>query len=512
MTRRKRVLIAAGAILLVLLVAGVILHWPSRVKIEISPETTYVTGPVMPDGTINYVAALDAMVSEGVTRDNNAAIPLVRALGPGIFSASIRPEVLRRLGLANLQDQGEYYVPVHVWLPNEADPADRQGLSVDELEEQLKTAISAPWSEDDYPILAKWLDRNTPALDLLVAASKRTRYYVPIVSTSDPPRISLIPNTRLVPMRFSARALAARAQRKCRQGQVLSGWSDVLAVHRLARLVTQDPVLGQHLIATSLDATAAKAGAAMATDKGLAPEQAKAMLADLQALPNGRELAYALDVSERFFWLDVVMMMAQGFGIEAIRGNAERGRPLDLDWNLMLRTINGWYDRMGEAACKLTAAERKQANKEIVQGIIAVGSRCRQGRSPRNILLKLAGRAGRKARTQKKTDALVAILVPCVSAVGLVHEARMRTELEMLALALAAFRSETGAWPEGLHELVPKCLPAIPVDRFSNQPLIYKRARKGYLLYSVGRDGRDNGGTSPGNDVEEDDLVVEVKP
>ena len=42
--------------------------------------------------------------------------------------------------------------------------------------------------------------------------------------------------------------------------------------------------------------------------------------------------------------------------------------------------------------------------------------------------------------------------------------------------------------------LLPKCLAAIPIDPFSNQPLVYRRSDTGYLLYSVGPDGEDNGG------------------
>jgi hypothetical protein len=46
----------------------------------ISKETTYFTGPLKPDGRIDFVAAINEHFGEGVTESNNAAriiIPLV---------------------------------------------------------------------------------------------------------------------------------------------------------------------------------------------------------------------------------------------------------------------------------------------------------------------------------------------------------------------------------------------------------------------------------------------------
>ena len=81
-------------------------------------------------------------------------------------------------------------------------------------------------------------------------------------------------------------------------------------------------------------------------------------------------------------------------------------------------------------------------------------------------------------------------------------------------LALRLFRQDCGRLPERLDELVPKYLAATPVDPFSNQPLVYRRGDTGYLLYSVGPDGEDNGGHfgsrpdtyGPGHDLDLDAL------
>lgn len=75
------------------------LHIPTGpVKIEIGPDTTVIDGPLNPDGTVNYVAALDAECAKGITPRNNAAILILRAIGPEEYlPEETRHEILARL-------------------------------------------------------------------------------------------------------------------------------------------------------------------------------------------------------------------------------------------------------------------------------------------------------------------------------------------------------------------------------------------------------------------------------
>jgi hypothetical protein len=53
-------------------------------------------------------------------------------------------------------------------------------------------------------------------------------------------------------------------------------------------------------------------------------------------------------------------------------------------------------------------------------------------------------------------------------------------------------------------------LPAMPDDLFSGKPLIYKPEAGGYLLYSVGVNGKDDGGRTFDDAPPGDDLVVRM--
>jgi hypothetical protein len=69
--------------------------------------------------------------------------------------------------------------------------------------------------------------------------------------------------------------------------------------------------------------------------------------------------------------------------------------------------------------------------------------------------------------------------------------------LVMTELAVRGYQAKNGKQPMALAELVPAWLPAVPLDPFSNRPLIYRVTTNSFLLYSVGPDGKDDQGTAP---------------
>jgi hypothetical protein len=65
------------------------------------------------------------------------------------------------------------------------------------------------------------------------------------------------------------------------------------------------------------------------------------------------------------------------------------------------------------------------------------------------------------------------------------------------AIAIERHRLAHGSYPVSLSELVPTYLPAVPVDQYDGKPLRYKLIDGKPLLYSVGCDGKDDGGVRP---------------
>jgi len=68
-------------------------------------------------------------------------------------------------------------------------------------------------------------------------------------------------------------------------------------------------------------------------------------------------------------------------------------------------------------------------------------------------------------------------------------------------LALRCYQSEHGLAPTGLEQLVPKYLQRVPSDPFTGQSLVYRPQSRNWLLYSVGENGVDDGGSPVGRSV-----------
>jgi hypothetical protein len=84
--------------------------------------------------------------------------------------------------------------------------------------------------------------------------------------------------------------------------------------------------------------------------------------------------------------------------------------------------------------------------------------------------------------------------------------------LAQTAVSLEKFRfAHANRYPESLNQLTPNYLNAVPADPFDGQGLRYRKAGNGYVLYSIGRNLKDDGG-KPGIGREGDIVFAVVKP
>jgi hypothetical protein len=87
---------------------------------------------------------------------------------------------------------------------------------------------------------------------------------------------------------------------------------------------------------------------------------------------------------------------------------------------------------------------------------------------------------------------------------------RGRLEAARCTIAIYVYERKHGARPERLDQLVEaKILPEVPRDPFDGKPLRYSRDRG--IIWSVGRDGKDNGGRKPARG-EGDALLDLIRP
>jgi hypothetical protein len=100
------------------------------------------------------------------------------------------------------------------------------------------------------------------------------------------------------------------------------------------------------------------------------------------------------------------------------------------------------------------------------------------------------------AESRTKRPVLVRLLAPSMEKVGL-NSSRTQALLRCALVAVAAerYRREHGRWPASGAALVTAgLLKEMAADPFTGQPLRWRRLDSGLLIYSVGQDGKDDGG------------------
>ena len=506
----------------------------------LSKETTYVTEPLRKDGTVDYVAALNALSKRGVTAENNAAVVLYQVVGPGDIRSELRPVYFKQLGIAPLAIQGNYFVTLDQLVQQavvgrnvseqefvKLDPLVRRRVfaAQDKVWEQFDQAQIRSWNAREFPLLAEWLQVNRDPLKLLQQAVQRPRYYSPLIATEkEAPLVSvLLPG--LTQYRELARALSIRITMNVSEGKIDEVIADSVTCHRLGRLIGQGPFLIDSLVAVAIDTMACHADVMAAHYGKLSLAEIKAWRKQLQGLTPVPSIIERIDIGERFSYLDVTLGMVR-FGPSGLSQLDEMGESSEnektgfrdifskamlnsiSDWDNVMRRGNGWYDKLATAGRKATYQERVAAFAEINQELEELA---KSTSDLKKLALSLLAQ-GKKPTTvlsSQLSDILSSLMLPAVGQATLAEDRLvMNNRLVEVALGLAAYRQETRQYPVQLEQLVPKYLDKIPEDLFSSKPVRYRRKTQGYLLYSVGPNQKDDGGQQENQEL--DDVGFQV--
>ncbi|KKK93222.1 hypothetical protein LCGC14_2695030, partial [marine sediment metagenome] len=159
-------------------------YWPIEGHITIGYDTTRITGPVNPDGTVNYVAYLNEKYGKGVTPENNAVVLLIKAYGSeGMVPDDLREEFLKALGLAEMPQADKCFEDIpDDELEKLVEAARARGDTDVEEYDYLDRFRRWPWSAKEHPRIAQWLKENEEALAVVIEATRRPQYYYPVVT------------------------------------------------------------------------------------------------------------------------------------------------------------------------------------------------------------------------------------------------------------------------------------------------------------------------------------------
>jgi hypothetical protein len=506
----------AGRVGVVVLAMSLLVEWAGlqvqdqpKPKFRLGKETTYVTGPLDQEGYIDYEAALNERLRQMITPETNANVLLWQAWGPRPQGQRMPERFFQWLGIPEPPEQGEYYLPLHKYLTERA-RLDPEAASQVEEEPFRKHALRRPWSAQEYPEIAKWLQVNDKPLAKVIEATRRPHYYNPLVASKrEEPLIgALLPGVTLC--REISAALVSRSLLRLKEGKLAEAWQDLLASHRLARHIARGGSSIELLIALSCEKFTWQAYPAFLDDPRVTAEQLRGWLKEVQNLPPLPPYADKVDLTERFIYLDALQQLRRRgsiLGVGQLRPEELIGLEL-IDWEPALRLGNQLYDRYVATLRLRDRAEREKALIQMEQDRKAKAKNI----EPKRFLPHLDNpEALSREIGSSMGEILCQLLAPALRKVQHAYEQALQHQRNgEVALALAIYQREQGRYPERLEELTPRYLPTLPNDLFSGQALMYRRTDKGYVLYSVGVNGQDDQGRSDEDDPKGDDLVIRL--
>ncbi len=321
--------------------------------ITVGRSTTYVLGPVEPDGSVHYVRAFNELQRAAAGTRRNAADVVLSILPPrdeGLGSWN-RERSPREVALYSAQATERRFISPSAYAAATRDPNGNESVRSRRIDEQLTACAARPWQPREIPDLAAWLDANGGVLDLLSSLEDTDAFFIPyggLVYEDGEMCVAGLPD--LDELRCVAEAFAARAMLRVGEGRAADAWADILAGKRLACLVGTVPSTETLRLSWTMWATIFRAEQALLLHQPPSPSQAAGLLARTRALPSTVTYAQAVGTEERFQSLSLIMLLYRGVGYKSLYCVVDHGIPPDgnakhnIDYDYILSALNAVYD------------------------------------------------------------------------------------------------------------------------------------------------------------------------
>jgi hypothetical protein len=343
-------------------------------------------------------------------------------------------------------------------------------------------------NEGDLQLLAGWLAENRPAFDLLRQGANTARYW-PVYDVNDTNRqnvpflwmqANVIPQTMEVIKGYRSLALAFRdgIAWQVRRGAIDEATDDSLLLVRFGRHLEGKGLLLDQMVGVAIEALGYNAMFKVLQRPDIGSERLARMQEKLASISSEDRCIINLD-GEKVFWYDNIQRTFTDDGHGG--GHALRyGLPFAAgDWETnLIRTLLFDYPDRREAVA-MVDAYFEQAQEALRTPPHGKG----QGSTQED-------------QTIAKQNLLLSVVAPAHERlVALAWRSRTHEAALVTTVAILRYRAEQGAYPADLGELVAAgVLARVPDDPFGEGPLVYRRTPEGFLLYSRGENGTDDGG------------------
>lgn len=472
--------------------------------IWISKQTTHITEPRTPNGRqVDFFAAIEQRLAPNVSPEDNGFRVLAETFGSEVFDKRERdffwPLLCEKLQIdENLQ-------PALVFQDVSDFFEQQKQLDKQQKSELVRRLLEKPWTAEEFPDAARWLQENNAALDQLQIALQKPMFFMPMLRKNDGLLLFNMSDRNGFP-RWLARELQIRVQFHLGNGDTEKAWADVRTMFVLAERLRRHSVSRLDvLVANCVQDYAMKSVVAVLHGGKMdVLEIALAKwLAEIEPFlsPDYETAAHNADWAERLAVLHGLQFMADGSYFASTEYLETQGGDWKAAWpSVFIRGVP-WNRAMTHLNARIDAAEQGavvQEKDDLLRDF-----------SWKKIVYLFAKYGKARLITMAVTD--VAFYLWSGGKDGMLASMERQKAVSSLvrtAFSLEQFRQEHGgAYPQSLAELE-----SVSEDPFSPGDLPkYKRGESDheYLLYSVGPNGLDNGGEQPPRfDKGKDDVVI----
>ena len=331
-------------------------HSPSS-KLKIDRETTFLTGPLRTDGTVDYASGINARMKQGVTPEKNVCVLLCEAIQP-LEAWDMPADFFKEIERKPPTKDRRHVRYLTAEIPDPSSDAEKQRLY--HVIEFIQ-GDPRPWKRSEFPEVAGVLDGDNEPLKIVLAAAERDQFYSPIMTRGldevDPlPLVAALdPMTTQLP--HLVQSLRLRAMLNLGESNHEAAWEDLLACFKLARLLSMGPSKLHAQRSYMLEERNCSAIEAYIRQTDPLASQAKHYLRALQSLPSLPRLSERVDLFERCAYLDALMVIRTNQEgaiayLDCEPGLAATGKMVNLfwkdaiDWNKTLQVGNRYYNRL----------------------------------------------------------------------------------------------------------------------------------------------------------------------
>jgi hypothetical protein len=348
-------------------------------------------------------------------------------------------------------------------------------------------------TEEELVSLKQWLSNNTNTIELFKQASEKPYCWWKRQAKNNAVMAVLMPE--LANVRKIAKMMVWQAKLKAYGGHIEEAFDDLLACYRAGTHFKGPRTLIEQLVGTAIQAMAVINVRTILHNQKVNSQLLKNFQAKFEDLIDKNTYVMNYKV-ERFCMMDFIqrcytdngrgsghLIPSQLLEFWGVTANSNVEKPLEEAFLTLAiigiganrREMSQEFEKMDGTAEEWAAKTPWQLHKE-------------------NVDLKMGFDKWSSFKRVKYWP--VYMLMPAMAKVNTIaYRTKADTYATLTIIATLRYEQDKGSYPSTLDDLIQAgYLKQLPMDPWSDKPLVYKRTADGFMLYSVGSNFKDDGG------------------